>query len=482
MSDFIDLVARLSAFQSGRALPIATRQQIIVQPHALVVTPIAMAGEDTTVHALAVGRIGGPAEVRVVPDPRVRDDQYQLLSWFGGQLETYYADCRAAQDFPQIWAASAGAAGHLDILADRLRFTRENPPVRRAGELLTYPTERAPVAGQQALMTATGALCSHFRTGQPEGEDEHLGTLLTWMDPPADTDLRAALRRAEGVPMGVKTDPEFDQRYLQPLVSAFGRARRRGASEAELQRRSAQIADLLQPIVLNIYDAVQRAIRLVDGRWPPAPVLSDLRACEVDAFARFMDARDQGYPLPYRDKPKAAAFKMVERERAAQNVESGALYGDALAQTRALLQGRLLTVRVSGVRSVSLGPRRTEYRLLLRTAQPRLRVRAGDEFADLDAPKLRGVVEAVRREAAETEITLLVTAGMRSIGIPAVGGRLRLGPCPPSWGFVRKEMSKLQDRLAQAPWTHATDAQPPAAIPNVRPRPQNLLDAVEGLR
>lgn len=88
MSDLIDLVARLRAFQDSRAIPIATHQQVIVQPHALVVAPIAMAGEDTTVHALAVGRIGQPAMVQVVPDPRIRDDHYQLLTWFGGILET----------------------------------------------------------------------------------------------------------------------------------------------------------------------------------------------------------------------------------------------------------------------------------------------------------------------------------------------------------------------------------------------------------
>ena len=220
-------------------------------------------------HALAVGRVGALAAVRVVPDPRVRDDHYELLTWLGNKLEAYYAECLQAGDFPQIWAASSGAAGHLDILADRLRFTRDNIPVQRAGNLLTYATERAPVAGQQALMTATSALSLHFRTGQPEGEDEHLGALLTWMEPPTNVDFRTALRLAEREVMGVKTDPEFDRIYLQPLVAAFGKARRSGAGEAELHGRAAQIEDLLRPIVLCIYDAIRA--RNPHGGGPLAP-------------------------------------------------------------------------------------------------------------------------------------------------------------------------------------------------------------------
>ena len=164
-----------------------------------------------------------------------------------------------------------------------------------------------------------------------------------------------------------------------------------------------------------------------------------------------MDARDRGLPLPYRDKPKPAAFKIVERESAAQNLESGAVYGDTFAQARALLQGRLLAVRVERVQDTKVG-RRIEYRLILRTDQARLRIRAGDELADLDAPKRRGVVETVRRDGAEVEIIFVITAGMRVVGVPAKGTELRLGTAPSSWDMIYTEMGKLRDRLAETPW------------------------------
>src|SRR5207244_3521480 len=141
-----------------------------------------------------------------VPDPRRRDDQYELFAGLGAEVERYFRSCRAAGRFPQLWVSSTPAAAHLDILADRLRYNRQNPAVRRVGELLSFATGRFPFAGQQALHTATGALKQHWATGQQEGEDEHLGALLVWLAPPADGDTLAAVRAAELEPTGVKTD------------------------------------------------------------------------------------------------------------------------------------------------------------------------------------------------------------------------------------------------------------------------------------
>jgi hypothetical protein len=52
MSDTLGLVARLRAHEAGRAIRAASHLQVAIQPHALVLTPLAMAGEDTTLHAL----------------------------------------------------------------------------------------------------------------------------------------------------------------------------------------------------------------------------------------------------------------------------------------------------------------------------------------------------------------------------------------------------------------------------------------------
>lgn len=481
MADVINLVARLRAFEQGRAVRAASHLQMFIQPDALVICPLAMAGEDTTIHAVAVGEIGAPPQIRVVPDPRVRDDQYQLVLWLGTLLEAYYQRCRAAGAFPQIWAPSGAAAGHLDVLADRLRFVRDNAPVQRVGALLTYATERYPIAGQQALMTMTGALSAHYATGQQEGEDEHLGALLVWLDPPADDDVRRAVAVAEREVMGVKTDPDFDRYTLQPLVAAFHRALKSGASATQMQLRIAAIENELAPIVARIYHATQRGFDFLRGQFAPSGLLADLAQREANAFENFMQARDDGLPLPYRDTPKAGAFKMAEREHAAQSRESGAIYGDALAQARARLSGAILTGQVRDVTAMKV-PRRWVHRFVVETVQSNLHMRHGDELASLSDPRLRCVIEGVDKQGNVTRVSVRVSAGMRSVGVPCDGVQIELAPPPPDWHHLGRERGKMAARLATPPWTHSRDAVPPPGAAHEAPAPADLLAAIEALR
>ena len=123
-------------------------------------------------------------------------------------FEAYYAQCRATGTFPQIWVSSTGALGHLDTLADRLRFTDE-PEIRRLGELWTYAGERSPVAGQQALISAR-ALRAALRHRPAGGRGRASRLLLTWIEPPAVANL-CRRRHRRGPPMGEKTDPGFDR-------------------------------------------------------------------------------------------------------------------------------------------------------------------------------------------------------------------------------------------------------------------------------
>jgi hypothetical protein len=481
MTDPTRLVGRLRAFEAGRAIRAASHLQVAIQPHALVVCPLAMAGEDTTIHAIAIGAIGQPPQIRVVPDPRVRDEHYALIAWMGEMIENYFQERRLRNEFPQIWVSSGAAAGHLDILADRLRFTRGAPAVQRTGALLTYVTERLPVAGQQALMTVTGALSAHYCTGQQEGEDEHLGVFLTWLDPPADVEIWRAIEIAERQVMGVKTDPEFDRSDLQPLLKAYNGARKAGASTAQVRRRADAIDAQLGPIVGNIYAAVQRALDFLQGRFPLAPILSELVRCEAQEFASFMQARDDGYPLPYRDTPKAAAFKISERELAVQNSEQGVIYGDHLAQARAQLRGRIITGVCANVTVRKTAPRKFLHRFDLETTQMNLHVRRADELALLRDPRLRCVVEHVNRVGAITRVSFLVTEGMQAVGVPPNGTSVDLAPPPPNWFWLGKMRSKMSTRLATTPWTHA-QAPPPAQRNPTITRPASLLDAVENLR
>jgi hypothetical protein len=441
-----------------------------------------MAGEDTTVHIAAMGRIAGPAQIRCIADPRLRDDQYRLFEWLGCEIEAYFRSCRSGGYFPQFWLSSGAAVAHLDTLADRLRYNRDNKAVRRLGELLSYNTERYPIHAQQALITASDALSLHFATGQQEGEDEHLGALLTWIEPPKDRDVLAAVALAEDLPMGVKTDPTFDRDVLSPLVEAFNEARRKNASQVVLNRHQASIQGVLEPIVMRIYQGVQRAIHLLSSATLPAlPGMQAITNKERNEFENFMAARDNGIPLPLRDKPKGAAFRLAEREDARENLESAIIHGDRIGRARARISGDCLRGTVQNAQQCRVGPRRFRHLFEVVSSQRVLRIRRRDELALLSDPRLVAVVQDVRRTGRTTVVLLETAKGKRCVGLPANGRLVELGPHPPQWDRIIRVRGQMKSRLISLPWTHQDRGMPPAT-PRVTHAPNSAIAAVEALR
>ncbi len=479
MGDLVHVVARVRALQTGQAVPIVSQRQVIVQPHARILTLLAMAGEDTSVHAAAIGRFGEAPQINTVADPRDRNEQYDLLRWLLPQFEAYFAECRAAATFPQIWVASAGALGHLDTLADRLRFTDE-PDIQRLGTLWTYAGERSPVAGQQALISATAALRAHYATGQQEAEDEHLGSVLTWIEPPAGRDIFAAVAAAEAQPMGVKTDPRFDRSTLQPAIEDFHAARKASQPAAVIAYHRSRIQQLLEGILRPIYANTQRAIALLTvPRWQANPSLDGLAQQEADEFENFMASRDEGHFLPYHDKPKAAAMKIVAREHAVTNFEAGMLRHDRAAREKGVVNGSVLRAQIAVIAEERVRPRLFEYHLELTSHQDSLHLRAGDVLWTLDDPKMSIRIESVERRGPFTWINAMIGTGKNTIKKMTSGVTLDFGPAAPDWRGIGNELGQMAKRLTFEPWTHGDTM--PAAAPVVRPMPANLLAAVESL-
>lgn len=96
MAGDLALIARLLAYRQGHAFPRASHVQVAVQPDAYVLCPLAMAGEDTTVHIAAYGRVGEQPRILYTPEPRKRDDQYLLFETLGAELEGYFDQQRRA--------------------------------------------------------------------------------------------------------------------------------------------------------------------------------------------------------------------------------------------------------------------------------------------------------------------------------------------------------------------------------------------------
>ena len=478
MADLFNVVARMRALEQGQAVRIVSQRQVLIQPDARIVTMLSMAGEDTSVHAVAIGRLGAAPQIKVVADPRFRDDQYELLRWLLPQCETYYTQCRADGTFPQLWVSSEGALGHLDTLADRLRFT-DDPQVQRLGELWTYAGERSPIAGQQALISATTALRAHFATGQQETEDEHLGALLTWIEPPPGRDIFAAVAMAEKQPMGAKTDPGFDADELQPAVALFNKARKDNDIRAQ-DFHADRIRQMIEGVIRPIYAATQRAMAILSQpRWQENPALAPLRDEEASAFAQFMQARDDGHRLPYNDSAKAAAFKIVARERTVDNVKAAYIRHDRATRERGAESGTVLRGKIVERQKTRLAPRLFETRMVFSTTQDSLHLRAGDELWNLDDPKLCLRVTDVERRGPLSRVIAVVEKGKRAALLLNIGDVLDFGPESPDWGSTVREFAQMSTRLGSAPWTHAEAI--PAATPSTKPRPNDLLAAVESL-
>jgi hypothetical protein len=478
----LQTVARLAALENGKAVPVATHLQISIQPEPLILCCMAMAGEATTVHIAACGRFGQPTEYMSVPDPRSRDDQYDLLTWIAFRVEQYYNECREVRAFPQIWVASDGAIKHLDLLANRLRNHRDNPRVKRLGELLAYVTERFPIDGQQALVSATSALRLHYATGQQPAEDEHLGTILTWIDPPAGINVLAAVAMAEQNPMGAKTDPEFDRLILEPRVRSFNTAKRASASAVQLARRAQIIHNALLPVVSRIFEATQTALTILQTRWPQRlPGMDELQRYEAEEFESFMQSRDNGYFVPLRDRPKAAAFKLTERELARKNFEAALRAGDRVALANAGLAGHVLNGTVENPRVVRIGSRNFTYSFDLISEQKTLRVRPRDELHLIRDPRQIVAVRSVQRQRRITRLELEIVKGMRAVGLPSAGSTVVYIPSVPEWEVLMRTRAQMRERLANPPWTHQSENLPPAS-PSPMARPVDVLASVEAFR
>ncbi len=265
-------------------------------------------------------------------------------------------------------------ADHLDVLADRLRFQQANARARRLGELLTYWAERKRVAGQQALVIATELLRHHYSTGQQPGEDAHLGALRVRIAPPPSVPLLDAVEAAEREPMGCTSDPAFDRDELQPRVSVYNRAHQAGAAPTALTPLSDNVRAALERVVLRIYDATQWALAHVEGLGlAPLASAATLARQEASSFERFMDGRAAGRPLPLRDKPPQAVYRIVQRETAVENHELTLLIDEPFARAQARLDGTLLAGTLTSMRSARVTPYRTEYRLDLISSQTVLR-------------------------------------------------------------------------------------------------------------
>ncbi|MEV7868564.1 hypothetical protein AB0P17_21275 [Streptomyces sp. NPDC088124] len=529
----IGTLARLEAMESGRAQPLTTVRHRRISDRPLVLVPLTTAGEAGAPLGALVGTDRDAPRLLTVAQPRDRDLRFAFLGELAEAVLPHldaYADViepaernetdpetgkrvkvevELCADAPQLIVPNRPGVDFVRLLGRSMRFRRTAeddpdapypapPRVPLLGRWLTHYGERARVPGSSLLLAVTDLLNRHWATGQSHLEDQHLGALLAWLDPPdgipgAEAALRAELGRdGEGQlvcpPAGPATDPAFDNRLLAPAIEAYDRARGAlaaaedgpGAEEqlARLTAAERRIRELLESVMRPTWDAVWHGLDLlsalpegerVDGRWTR----------DRWSFTGHRDRVRAGEPpQPRRDDAVTAAQKLATRETAQGQLEAQEALDDPLVLAGRRLAGEAFLGEVTEVEMAYSESKRPSPRPLvtLRT-DDRPQLGAGVKvFRSLDGRPQ--TAEFVRYEAAgpaREEGGLLVVRLTDRMGrskepapgsVPEKGDRI-------TWTLFEHDQRggpKLPDP-EQTPWTHGG---PPAG-------PEGTLDgAVPG--
>ncbi|MFF9022991.1 hypothetical protein [Streptomyces eurythermus] len=400
----ITTLARLEAVDSGRAQPAATVRHRHLSDRPLVFVPLTTSGETGAPLGALVGTDRDAPRLLVVPQPRDRDLRFAFLADLADvvlpHIESYADAVEAAErtetdpetgkrvkvaaelcaDAPQLIVPSRTGLDFVRLLGRSMRFRRTAeqdpdapypapPRVPLLGRWLTHYGERARVPGSSLLLALTDVLSRHWATGQSGLEDEHLGALLAWIEPPDGMTGAEAARRAELArdadgqllcpPAGPATDPAFDNKLLAPAIERYDRARTALAAAedpltadarlAALTAAEREIRDLVASRTRPTWDAVWRGLDLlralpagahVEGRWTR----------DRWSFTAHRDRVRAGEPpQPRRDDAVTAANKLATREREQARLEAQEALDDPLVMAGRRLAGEAFAGEVTDV-------------------------------------------------------------------------------------------------------------------------------------
>ncbi|WP_069811218.1 hypothetical protein [Streptomyces sp. TP-A0874] len=392
----IQTLARMEAVATGRAQPAATVRHRHLSDRPLVLVPLATAGEAAAPLGALVGTDRERPRLLVVAQPRDRDLRSAFLAELADavlpHLEGYAEEVETRQrketdpetgekvpvevelcsDAPQLLVPGRAGVEFLRLLGRSTRFRRtaeEDPEaaypapagVPRLGRWLTHYGERSRVPGSSLLLAVTELLGRHWTTGQSSPEDEHLGALLGWIDPPeglsgAEAALLAECERGEDgllccPPAGPATDPVFDNRVLAPAMGRYDAARallQQGdraagtalrAAEAEIRRA---VAGQLRPT----WEAVWRGVDLLRAL-PEAGHVVERWELDRWSYTHHRDRLRAGEPpQPKWDDAVTAARKLLGRETAQARLEAQEALDDPLVMAGHRLAGEAFAGRV----------------------------------------------------------------------------------------------------------------------------------------
>ncbi|KNB49411.1 hypothetical protein [Streptomyces caatingaensis] len=394
----IDTLARLEAVRSGRARPVATVRHRHLSARPLVLVPLTTAGETGAPLGALVGTDRAAPRLLTVAQPRDRALRFAFLAELAEAVLPYvegFADdtvpeerketdpatgrrttveAELCADAPQLLVPSPAGVEYVRLLGRSMRFRRTAeqdpsadwpapPRVPLLGRWFTHFGERARVPGSAMLLSMTELLGRHWATGQSRLEDQHLGALLAWIDPPGGTDGPAAAlaaeqaRDADGLllhpPAGPATDPAFDSERLAPAVARYDAARARvldtGRGHDALRRADEEIRALLASQLRPTWDALWRGVDLL-RELPEAAGAAERWKGDRWSYTAHRDRVRAGEPpQPRRDDAVTAARKLAARETAQARLEAREALDDPLVMAARRLAGEAFAGEVTEV-------------------------------------------------------------------------------------------------------------------------------------
>jgi hypothetical protein len=283
-------------------------------------------------------------------------------------------------DAPQLIVPSRAGLDLVRLLGRSTRFRRTAeqdpeaphpapPHIPLLGRWLTHYGERARVPGSSLLLALTDVLSRHWATGQSSLEDQHLGALLAWIDPPEGISGAQAARTAELArdadgqllcpPAGPATDPAFDNKLLAPAIERYDRARAALAAAedavtaddrlAALTAAEREIRDLVADRTRPTWDAVWRGLDLL-RELPQGAYAEERWTRDRWSFTGHRDRVLAGEPpQPRRDDAVTAANKLATREREQARLEAQEALDDPLVMAGRRLAGEAFAGEVIDV-------------------------------------------------------------------------------------------------------------------------------------
>ncbi|MFJ5519900.1 hypothetical protein ACIQB4_22950 [Streptomyces griseoluteus] len=400
----IATLARLEAVATGRAQPAATVRHRHLSDRPLVFVPLTTAGETGAPLGALVGTDRDAPRLLVVPQPRDRDQRFAFLAELADIVLPHLDSCAGAVetaertdtdpetgkrvkvevdlcvDAPQIVVPSRAGLDLVRLLGRSMRFRRTAeqepetpypapPRVPLLGRWLTHYGERSRVPGSSLLLALTDALSRHWATGQSVVEDQHLGALLAWIDPPEGESGAEAAARAERArdaagqllcpPAGPATDPAFDNKLLAPAIERYDRARTALAAAEDAPRAEdlltaltaaeREIRDLVESRTRPTWDAVWRGLDLL-RTLPEGGHVEERWTRDRWSFTAHRDRITAGEPpQPRRDDAVTAAGKLASREREQARLEAQEALDDPLVMAARRLAGEAFAGEVTEV-------------------------------------------------------------------------------------------------------------------------------------